>query len=79
MEKIDIKDYLDKVKSMEFFTVKKQLDEPLPFNGPIPFDIKINKAGVAAFKVLATSKEDALRKVEEWIEGLYNDPGEDFL
>lgn len=79
MEKINIKEYLDQVKNMEFFTVKKQLLEPLPFNGPIPFDIKINKAGVAAFKVLATSKDDALRKVEDWISGLYNDPSTDYL
>jgi hypothetical protein len=79
MEKLNIKEYLDSVKNMEFFTVKKQLLEPLPFNGPIPFDIKINKAGVAAFKVLATSKDDALRKVDDWISGLYNDPSEDYL
>jgi hypothetical protein len=78
MEKIDIKKYLEQVKSMEYFTVKKQLSEPLPFNGTIPFDIKINKAGVAMFKVLAATKEDALRKVEDWINGLYNDPTEDF-
>ena len=79
MKKIDVTTLLDKVKNMEYFTVKKQLTEPLPFNGVIPFDIKINKAGVASFKVLATSKEDALRKVEEWIDALYTDPNQDYL
>lgn len=74
MKKTDVTSYLDKVKNMEYFTVKKQLTEPLPFNGVIPFDIKINKAGVASFKVLASTKEEALRKVEEWIDALYSDP-----
>lgn len=73
MKKTDVTSYLEKVKNMEYFTVKKQIDEPLPFNGVIPFDIKINKAGVASFKVLASSKDEALRKVDEWLDGLYND------
>ena len=66
-------------KNMQYFTVRKQLTEPLPFNGSVPFDIKINKAGVAMFKVLASSKEEADQQVTDWIYGLFNDPSEDFL
>ena len=78
MEKIDVLGYLNKVKNMQYFTVRKQLTEPLPFNGSVPFDIKINKAGVAMFKVLASSKEEADQQVTDWIYGLFNDPSEDF-
>lgn len=79
MEKINVAEYLDQVKNMNYFTVVKQLHEPLPFNGVIPFDIKINKEGIAAFKVLATSCEDAFSRVDAWIESLDQDPSDDYL
>ena len=64
---MDIKEMLDNIKGMDYFTVTIQLNEPIRFNGIVPFDISVNKDHLAKFKVLASNKDDAMTKVMEYL------------
>ena len=61
-----IKSILDKIIEMKYFDVIIDLEEPLGFNGVIPFDVFIDN-DVATFKVLAQSYEDAEQKVFKFL------------
>jgi hypothetical protein len=64
----DLTDQLiDRAKTMQYFEVKRMMDEPLQFRGGvIPFDIRANQE-CAWFKVLAMSQKEAEIKVDEWV------------
>ena len=64
---------LDNIKGMDYFTVTIQLNEPIQFNGVVPFDMSINKDLLAKFKVLASNKDDAMTKVMEYLLSLKED------
>lgn len=63
---MDIKDLINDIKDYKFFEVIIELEEPLQFNGIIPFDTLIND-NTATFKVLASTQEDAENKVYHWL------------
>ena len=70
---MEIKQILDNIKGMDYFTVTIQLNAPLQFNGVVPFDMSINKDHLAKFKVLARNKDDAMTKVMEYLLSLKED------
>jgi len=70
---MDIREMLDNIKGMDYFTVTIQLNEPIQFNGVVPFDMSINKDLLAKFKVLASNKDDAMTKVMEYLLSLKED------
>jgi hypothetical protein len=70
---MEIKQLLDNIKGMDYFTVTIQLNAPLQFNGVVPFDMSINKDHLAKFKVLASNKDDAMTKVMEYLLSLKED------
>lgn len=57
---------INRAKGLKEFEVYCYLDEPIRFDGAVPFDISI-KENVATFKVLASNKEEAKVKVDEWL------------
>jgi hypothetical protein len=63
-----IKSILDKIKEMVYFDIVIDLEEPLHFNGVLPFDVFIND-NVATFRVLAHSHEEAEHKVFKFLWG----------
>lgn len=61
--------FIDRVKNLKTFEVKRMLDEPLEFRGGrIPFDIKANQE-CAWFQVLAVSQKEAEEMVDRWLRG----------
>jgi hypothetical protein len=70
---MEIKQLLDNIKGMDYFTVTIQLNAPLQFNGVVPFDMSITKDHLAKFKVLASDKDDAMTKVMEYLLSLKED------
>lgn len=70
---MDIKRMLDNIKGMDYFTVTIQLNEPIRFNGIVPFDISVNKDHLAKFKVLAKDKDEAMEKVMVYLLSLKED------
>ncbi len=59
---------MERIKNLGEYEVQYHLPEDFSFNGTVPFDMTIC-AGVAHVKVIASSLEDALRKVENYFEG----------
>ncbi len=61
--------FIDRVKNLQTFEVKRLLDEPLEFRGGrVPFDIRANQE-CAWFKVIALSQKEAEDMVERWLRG----------
>jgi hypothetical protein len=61
--------FIDRVKNLQTFEVKRMLDGPLEFRGGrIPFDIKANQE-CAWFKVIALSQQEAEQMVDRWLQG----------
>ena len=67
--KVDVTKILDKIKNLEYYDVTIELYQPIPFNGVVPFDIKI-KGDIATFKVLAEDYVQAEEKVMDFLRGL---------
>lgn len=61
--------FINRVKNLQTFEVKRMLDEPLEFRGGrVPFDIKANQE-CAWFKVIALSQQEAEQMVDRWLQG----------
>ena len=61
--------FIDRVKNLKTFEVKRMLDEPLEFRGGrIPFDIRANQE-CAWFNVIALSQSEAEQIVDQWLRG----------
>jgi hypothetical protein len=57
---------INRVRNLKKFEIYYHIDQPIQFNGVIPFDISI-KENLATFKVLAATKEEAKSKVDSWL------------
>lgn len=60
--------FINRVKNLQTFEVKRMLDEPLIFRGKVPFDVKANQE-CAWFKVVALTQKEAEELVDRWILG----------
>jgi hypothetical protein len=68
MNSVEIaKALINRAKNLQEFEIYSRINEPIYFNGVVPFDISI-KDNLATFKVLAVSKEEAKAKVDKWLE-----------
>jgi len=70
--KSEINNLINKIKNSQYFNVTLDLYQPIPFNGVVPFDIKI-KGDIATFKVLAEDYDQAEQKVFEYLKELRNE------
>ncbi len=60
--------FIDRVKNLNTFEVKRMLDEPLEFRGRVPFDIRANQE-CAWFTVVALTQREAEEIVDNWLRG----------
>ena len=68
----EINKLLNNIKNSQYFNVTLDLYQPIPFNGVVPFDIKI-KGDIATFKVFAEDYDQAERKVFDYLKELRNE------
>ena len=68
----EINNLINKIKNSEYFNVTLDLYQPIPFNGVVPFHIKI-KGDIATFKVLAEDYDQAEQKVYSYLKELRNE------
>ena len=68
----EINKLLNNIKNSQYFNVTLDLYQPIPFNGVVPYDIKI-KGDIATFKVLAEDYDQAERKVFDYLKELRNE------
>ncbi len=60
---------MERIKSLEYYKVVIPLAHSLVFRGPVPFDVKINKDGIAQFNILAASYAEAECRAWDFING----------
>ena len=70
--KSEINNLINKIKNSQYYNVTLDLYQPIPFNGVVPFDIKI-KGDIATFKVLAEDYDQAEQKVFDYLKELRNE------
>lgn len=63
---IDVKQLLENIGLMDYYEVVVELDGPMEFKGVVPFDMTIAD-GVATFKVLASSYDEAVQRVDQYM------------
>jgi hypothetical protein len=64
----DIMDhFINRAKNLQEFTVCTNVPDDFRFNGTIPFDINVKDGEIEA-KVWAVDFEEAVNRLDEWIE-----------
>ena len=58
---------IDRAKNLQEFTVCVNIPHDFKFNGTVPFDINIRDDEIEA-KVWAVDFEEAVNRLDEWIE-----------
>lgn len=62
----NMKDIMKRVKSLQVFTVERELPEDFAFTGTIPYDMKISE-GIAYIKVYAVDLAEANQRVDDFL------------
>ena len=70
---MDIRDIMDRVKNLKEFKVVRNVSEEFVLNGKMPYDIKLDKNNVLTVSLMAVDKEEAERRVSEFISGMNDD------
>jgi hypothetical protein len=61
-----MKDIIDRIKNMQYYTVEVEMNGPVEFDGVVPYDMTITD-NIATVTVLAESKQDAYNKAFEYL------------
>lgn len=62
----NMNDLMKRVKSLQVFTVERELPEDFVFSGTVPYDMKISE-GKAFIKVYAVDLAEANQRVDEYL------------
>jgi hypothetical protein len=62
----NMRDLMKRVKSLQVFTVERELPEDFVFTGTVPYDMKINE-GIAYIKVYAVDLAEANQRVDDFL------------
>ncbi len=69
----DVDDVLYRMKHLKEYKVARNVSENFVLNGKMPYDVKLDKNNVLTVTLMAVSKEEAERRVSEFISGMNND------
>ena len=70
---MDVRAIMDRVKNLKEFKVVRNVPEEFVLNGKMPYDIKLDKNNVLTVSLMAVDKEEAERRVSEFISGMNDD------
>jgi hypothetical protein len=59
-------DLMKRVKSLQIFTIERELPEDFVFTGTVPYDMKIS-SNTAYIKVYAADLSEANQKIDEFL------------
>lgn len=62
----NMNDLMKRVKSLQVFTVERELPEDFVFTGTVPYDMKISE-GIAFIKVYAVDLQEANQRVDDFL------------
>jgi len=70
---MDVRAIMDRVKNLKEFKIVRNVSEDFVLNGKMPYDIKLDKNNVLTVTLMAVDKEEAERRVSEFILGMNDD------
>jgi len=62
----NMRNIMKRIKSLQMFTVERELPENFQFSGKVPYDMKIAE-GMAYIKVYAIDLAEANQRVDEFL------------
>lgn len=69
----DVDDVIFRMKNLKQFKIKRTMDDTFVLNGKMPYDVKLDKNNVLTVTLMAVDKDEAERRVSEFITGMKND------
>lgn len=69
----DVDDVLFRMRNLKEFKIKRTMDEGFILNGKMPYHVKLDKNNVLTVTLMAVDKQEAERRVSEFITGMKND------
>jgi len=73
MSQSDIDDVIYRMKNLKKFKIVRDVNENFILNGKMPYDVKLDKNNVLTVTLMAVDKEEAERRVSEFISGMKDD------
>jgi hypothetical protein len=69
----DVDDVIFRMKNLKKFKVVRDVNENFILNGKMPYDVKLDKNNVLTVTLMAVDREEAERRVSEFIAGMNDD------
>ncbi len=68
-----ISDVIHRMKNLKEYKVVRTVSENFVLNGKMPYDVKLDKNNVLTVTLMAVDREEAERRVSEFISGMNDD------
>lgn len=65
----NMQEIMKRVKSLQLFTIERELPEDFAFTGTVPYDMKIS-GGTAFIKVYAVDLQEANQRIDEYLSSI---------
>ncbi len=69
----EVDQVLFRMKNLKEFKIKRELDDNFTLNGKMPYDVKLDSNNMLTVTLMAVDKEEAERRVDEFLEGMKDD------
>ena len=73
MNKHNVDDVIFRMKNLKEYKVVRPLADEFVLNGKMPYDIKLDKDNMLTVTLMAVDREEAERRVSEFIAGMNDD------
>jgi hypothetical protein len=69
----NVDDVIFRMKNLKQFKIKRTMDDTFVLNGKMPYDVKLDKNNVLTVTLMAVDKDEAERRVSEFIARMKDD------
>lgn len=69
----NVDDVIFRMKNLKEFKIRRTMDDTFVLNGKMPYDVKLDKNNVLTVTLMAVDKQEAERRVSEFIASMNND------
>jgi len=73
MNKPDIDDVIFRMKNLKEYKVIRTMSDDFILNGKMPYDVKLDNNNVLTVTLMAVDRQEAERRVSEFITGMKDD------
>jgi hypothetical protein len=69
----DVRAIMDRIKNLKEFTIKRAVPDNFILNGKMPYNVKLDNNNILTVTLMAVDREEAERRVSEFISGMNDD------